>query len=90
VNARGDAYARKPEDILNSGYLITIIHKNSGKLSTATRKASAPYVYVPRHLIVKSCSQYMEAGYNADKHVLQSSSIQSERNASSWAPPKNT
>jgi hypothetical protein len=61
VNARGDAYARKPEDILNLGYLITIIHKNSGKLSTAAWKASAPYVYVPRHFFVKSCLQYMEA-----------------------------
>jgi hypothetical protein len=34
--------------MLNSGYFITILHKNSGKLSTAPapRKASAPYAYM--------------------------------------------
>ena len=31
------------ENMLNSGYFITILHKNSVKLSTALRKASAPF-----------------------------------------------
>jgi hypothetical protein len=34
------------ENTLKSGYFITILHKNSGKLSTAPWKASAPYAYV--------------------------------------------
>ena len=38
------------ENMLNAGYFIAILHKNSGKLSTACppppRKASAPYAYV--------------------------------------------
>jgi hypothetical protein len=38
--------ADSSENRLNSGNFITILHKNSGKLSTAPpRKASAPYAY---------------------------------------------
>jgi hypothetical protein len=33
------------ENRLNSGNFMTILHKNSGKLSTAPWKASAPYAY---------------------------------------------
>jgi hypothetical protein len=35
------------ENMLKSGYFITILHKNSGKLSTAPpRKTSVPFSYV--------------------------------------------
>jgi hypothetical protein len=38
--------------MLKSGYFITILHKNSGKLSTAPLKASAPYAYAHLHGIL--------------------------------------
>jgi hypothetical protein len=40
--------------MLKSGYFITILHKNSGKLSTAPLKASAPYAYAHLHGILIS------------------------------------
>jgi hypothetical protein len=33
------------ENMLKSGYFITILRKNSSKLSTATQKTSAPFSY---------------------------------------------
>ena len=33
------------ENMLKSGYFITIIRKNSGKLSSAPQKTSAPFSY---------------------------------------------
>jgi hypothetical protein len=38
------------ENRLNSGNFITILHKNSGKLSTAPWKSSAPYTYENIHM----------------------------------------
>ena len=38
-------WADLSENMLKSGYFITIIRKNSGKLSSAPQKTSAPFSY---------------------------------------------
>ena len=48
VRDRGGSKIRADlsENMLKSRYFITILHKNSGKLSTAPRKTSVPFSYV--------------------------------------------